>query len=189
VNYRPEYQHSWGGKTYYTQLWLDPLPSESADLLLQALLGNDGSLAPLKQLLIERTEGNLFFLEESARTLVEPRMLVGEHGAYCLVHPLRSIQVPAMVQAVLAARIVQAIETLYPDRLAEQVERLAHHALRGEVWDKAVRCRRQAGAKASARPAYREAVVCLEQVLVALSHLSESRETLEQAIDLRFRPA
>jgi class 3 adenylate cyclase len=71
VNYRPEYQHGWGSKTYYTQLWLDPLPPASADELLQALLGDDPGLAPLKQLLIARTEGNPFFLEESVRTLVE----------------------------------------------------------------------------------------------------------------------
>ncbi|MEE8143374.1 MAG: AAA family ATPase, partial [Planctomycetota bacterium] len=71
VNYRPEYTHSWGSKTYYTQLRLDPLPPESADEFLQALLGDDPSLEPLKKLLIEQTEGNPFFLEESVRTLVE----------------------------------------------------------------------------------------------------------------------
>ena len=47
VNYRPEYQHGWGSKTYYTQLRLDPLPPASADEFLQALLGDDPSLAPL----------------------------------------------------------------------------------------------------------------------------------------------
>jgi hypothetical protein len=69
VNYRPEYQHGWGSKTYYTQLRLDPLPPVSAHELLHALLGDDPSLAPLKELLIARTEGNPFFLEESVRTL------------------------------------------------------------------------------------------------------------------------
>src|SRR2546422_5996047 len=71
VNYRPEYQHGWGSKTYYTQLRLDPLPEASADVLLQALLGPDPGLVPLTQLLIARTQGNPFFLEESVRTLVE----------------------------------------------------------------------------------------------------------------------
>ena len=71
VNYRPEYQHGWGGKTYYTQLRLDPLPPARAEALLQALLGDDPSLAPLTHLLIARTQGNPFFLEESVRTLVE----------------------------------------------------------------------------------------------------------------------
>ena len=49
VNYRPEYQHGWGSKTYYTQLRLDPLPPESADELLDALLGDDPALEPLKR--------------------------------------------------------------------------------------------------------------------------------------------
>ena len=87
---------------------------------------------------------------------------------------------------VLHRQIVEAIERLDPDRLAEQVERLAHHALRGEVWDKAVNYLRQAGDKAIARSANREAVACLEQALRALTHLPETRETREQAIDVRF---
>ena len=73
VNYRPEYEHRWGHKTYSSQLRLDSLPAESAEELLLALLGNEVGLVPLKRLLIERTGGNTFFLEESVRTLVEPR--------------------------------------------------------------------------------------------------------------------
>ena len=57
VNYRPEYQHGWGSKTYYTQLRLDPLPPASAAEVLQALVGDDPSLAPLKQLLISAHRG------------------------------------------------------------------------------------------------------------------------------------
>jgi class 3 adenylate cyclase/tetratricopeptide (TPR) repeat protein len=274
VNYRPEYRHGWGSKTYYTQLRLDPLSPASADALLQRLLGDNSSLVPLKRMLIGRTEGNPFFLEESVRTLVETGVLVGERGTYRLVKPLDSLQVPATVQAVLAARIdrlpseeknllqtaavigtevpwplvqaiaempedtlhrsvmhlqtaeflyvkrlfpdheytfkhalthevaynsllqgrrralhariVGAIEALAGDRVAEQVERLAHHALRGEVWDKAVTYSRQAGEKAIARSAHREAVTYFEQALSALPHLPEHRETLEQAIDLRI---
>src|SRR4030095_4062698 len=67
VNYRPEYGHNWVGKTYYRQLRIDPLPPESADELLQALVGDGAELAPLKRLLIDRTDGNPFFLEESVR--------------------------------------------------------------------------------------------------------------------------
>ena len=81
---------------------------------------------------------------------------------------------------------MEASETLYRDRLTDQVERLAHHALRGEVWDKAVAYCRQAGDKAVARSAHREAVACFEQALVALEHLPEGRERHEQAIDVRF---
>ena len=111
VNYRPEYQHGWGSKTYYTQLRLDPLSPASAEDFLQALLGDGGGaqhaapLQALKQLLIARTQGNPFFLEESVRTLVESGELVGTPGAYRLVQPLEGLHVPATVQAVLAARI------------------------------------------------------------------------------------
>jgi tetratricopeptide (TPR) repeat protein len=274
VNYRPEYQHGWGSKTFYTQLRLDPLPPASADALLQALLGDDPSLVPLKQLLIVRTEGNPFFLEESVRTLVETGVLVGESGAYRLAQALPTIQMPATVQAVLAARIdrlppedkrllqtaavigtevplpllqaiadvpeaalhrglahlqtaeflyetrlfpepeytfkhalthevaygslllerrrvlhgrlVEALEALAPERATEQVERLAHHALRGEVWDKAVTYCQQAGARAHDRAAFHEAVAVFEQALQALAHLPESGDARGLAIDLRL---
>src|SRR5205807_8366342 len=119
VNYRPEYQHGWGSKTYYTQLRLDPLPPMSADEFLQALLGDDPSLEPLKQLLIARTEGNPFFLEESVRTLVETGVLVGEPSTYRLAQAIPTVQVPATVQAVLAARI---------DRLPSEEKRLLQTA-------------------------------------------------------------
>ena len=105
VNYRPEYSHGWGSKTSYSQLRLDALRPDSAEALLRALLGDDGRLAPLKQRLIEQTEGNPFFLEESVRTLIETQVLAGEPGAYCLTKPMQTLQIPATVQAVLAARI------------------------------------------------------------------------------------
>ena len=76
VNYRPEYSHHWNSKTYYTQLRLDPLGSESADEMLQSLLGDSADLAPLKRLIIERTEGNPFFMEEMVQVLLDEGALV-----------------------------------------------------------------------------------------------------------------
>jgi class 3 adenylate cyclase len=105
VSYRLEYQHTWSSKTYYTQLRLDPLRAETAEELLCTHLGDASGLQPVKRFLIERTEGNPFFLEESIRTLVETGVLAGERGAYRLAKPLSSVQVPARVQAILAARI------------------------------------------------------------------------------------
>src|SRR5207253_426028 len=172
-----------------------------AEEFLQALWGDNPSLAPLTPLLIARTGGNPFFLEESVHTLVETGALVGERRAYRLAKALDSLQVPATVQAVLAARIdrvppedkrllqtaaVIGTEVPYADRLADQVERLAHHAVRGELWDKTLAYCRQAGDRAEARSAYREAVAYFEQALAALAHLPERHETLEQAIDLRL---
>jgi predicted ATPase len=119
VNYRPEYQHTWGHKTYYAQLRLDPLSPASTDELLQALLGGDVSLAPLTALLSARTAGNPFFLEESVRTLVEAAVLTGTPGAYRLTHRLEHLQMPTTVQVVLAARI---------DRLPPEVKRLLQTA-------------------------------------------------------------
>jgi adenylate cyclase len=227
----------------------------------------------LKQLLIARTEGNPFFLEESIRTLVETKFLIGERGSYRLERTLASTQVPATVQAVLAARIdrlppdekrllqsaavigkdvrlgllqaiadqseeeisrglirlqaaeflyetslfpeveytfkhalthevaygsvlqdrrrvlhgriVESIERLYPDRLAEQFELLAHHASRAELWEKAVTYLYDAGRKATARSAYKEAASYFDQSLDALKRLPESRQTLELAINIR----
>jgi DNA-binding NtrC family response regulator/tetratricopeptide (TPR) repeat protein len=274
VDYRPEYQHRWGSKTSYTQQRLDPLPPESARDLLRGLLGEDAGLERLTTLLIEQTEGNPFFLEEAVRTLVETGALGGTRGAHRLARPIESIQVPATVETVLAARmdrlppdarqliqaasvigkdvslvllraiagipedalrrglatlhgaeflyeaglvpdleytfkhalthevayssvlpdrrralhrqIVETIERVYPDRLAEHINRLAHHTVRGDLWEKSVSYLRQAGARAFARWANREAAAYFEQALTALSHLSETRETTEQATDIRF---
>ncbi len=119
VNYRPEYRHDWGSRTYYTQRRIDPLPQESAEQLLAALLGDDPSLVLLRRMLIERTEGNPFFVEESVRTLVEASALEGALGAYRFRGDLAAVEVPATVQGVLAARI---------DRLAGEDKRLLQTA-------------------------------------------------------------
>src|SRR5262249_25141977 len=95
----------WGSKTYYRQLRIDPLPRESADELLDTLLGPDAALVPLKRLLVERTEANPLFLEESVRALVETGALAGDRGGYRLTRPVEHLAMPATVQAILAARI------------------------------------------------------------------------------------
>src|SRR6516162_6556648 len=105
VNCRPEYSHPWGSKTYYHQLSIDPLPPENADEMLDGLLGTDAALGPLKRLLVERTEANPLFLEESVRALVETGALTGERGAYQLTRPVERLRMPSTVQAILAARI------------------------------------------------------------------------------------
>ena len=104
VNYRPEYSHQWGSKTYYTQLRLDPLGRESADEMLQSLLGDSAELAPLKRLIIEKTEGNPFFMEETVEVLLDDGALVRD-GIIKLVKPLAELKIPPTVQAILASRI------------------------------------------------------------------------------------
>ncbi len=104
VNYRPEYSHHWNSKTYYTQLRLDPLGKESADEMLSALLGEGQDLVPLKRLIIERTEGNPFFMEEIVLALFDEGALV-RNGAVKLTRSLNQLKIPPTVQAILAARI------------------------------------------------------------------------------------
>jgi tetratricopeptide (TPR) repeat protein len=105
VNYRPEYQHKWGGRSYYQQIQVDPLQKEGADQLLAAMLGSDPGLDELKALLVQRTEGNPFFLEESVRTLIETQALEGDRGSYRLVKATHQIDIPATAQSIVAARI------------------------------------------------------------------------------------
>ena len=104
VNYRPEYGHQWGGKTYYTQLRLDTLGRESAAEMLSALLGDDASLAPLKRLIAEKTEGNPLFMEEIVLGLFEDGALA-RNGEVKLAKPLDSLRIPPTVQGILASRI------------------------------------------------------------------------------------
>jgi tetratricopeptide (TPR) repeat protein len=125
---------------------------------------------------------------QAAEFLYETR-LFPEHE-YTFKHALtQQVAYETLLQErrrVLHARIVEALAALAGDRGAEQVERLAHHALRGAVWDKAVAYCGQAGEKVMARSAYREAVGYLDQALSALQHLPEQRDTIVQAIDLRL---
>jgi class 3 adenylate cyclase/tetratricopeptide (TPR) repeat protein len=274
VNYRPGYQHGWAGKTFYTLLRIDPLPPDEAEELLRIVLGGGERLEPLKRLLIERTEGNPFFMEESVRALAESGILIGARGAYWLAGSIESIRVPPTVETILAARIdrlapedkallqtaavigkdvsvpllravaqledggmrdslsrlqaaefldevglgpdaehtfrhalthevaygsllserrcdlhariVRAIEAQHPDSLTEHVERLAYHARRGELWTRAVEYLGQAGEKALARAAYREAVAWLEQALEALGREWGGPERRQMTIDVCF---
>jgi class 3 adenylate cyclase/tetratricopeptide (TPR) repeat protein len=104
VNYRPEYRHQWGGKSYYLQLRLDPLGGKSADEMLRALLGEDASLQSLKRLILEKTGGNPFFIEEMVRALIEQGVLMRD-GALRLTRRLTEIRIPPTVHDILASRI------------------------------------------------------------------------------------
>jgi class 3 adenylate cyclase/predicted ATPase len=110
VNYRPEYQHGWGSRTYYTQLRLDPLKQEDAEAILTTLLGgNSGDknseLQPLRALIREKTEGNPFFMEEIVRSLFDQGVLVRDPGGVFPTKPVTEVLIPPTVQGVLTARI------------------------------------------------------------------------------------
>ncbi|HYL58835.1 MAG TPA: AAA family ATPase [Candidatus Acidoferrales bacterium] len=104
VNYRPEFTHNWGNKTYYTQLRLNPLGVESGEEMLRALLDDGPDLVPLKRLILEKTEGNPLFMEEIVQALFEQGALL-RNGSIKLAKSLGTIQIPSTVQAVLASRI------------------------------------------------------------------------------------
>jgi predicted ATPase len=105
VNYRPEYRYEWGQKTYYTQFHLAPLGKEEAEELLTFLLGNDTSLMALKQLILAKTEGTPFFMEEVVQTLAEEGVLIGDRGHYRLEQAPTELHISPTVQGVLTARI------------------------------------------------------------------------------------
>lgn len=105
VNFRPEYRHNWGSRTSYTQIRLNPLDKAESEEFLTCLLGTDQSLLPLKNVLLEKTEGTPFFLEEVIQTLAEEGVLVGERGRYCLEAVPSELHISPTVQGVLAARI------------------------------------------------------------------------------------
>jgi class 3 adenylate cyclase/tetratricopeptide (TPR) repeat protein len=105
VNYRPEYSHQWGSRTFYTQLRLDPLGKESADEMLTALLGDGATMAQLKHVIIEKTEGNPFFMEETVQVLLDEGALVRDGSATRLTRPISELKIPPTVQGILAARI------------------------------------------------------------------------------------
>jgi class 3 adenylate cyclase len=104
VNYRPEYRHEWGSKTYYTQLRLDPLGKESAEQMLSTMLGDSPELAPLRRLIADRTEGNPFFMEETVQALFDDGALA-RNGTVKLTRALVQVKIPTTVQAILASRI------------------------------------------------------------------------------------
>ena len=105
VNYRPEYRHDWNGKTYYSQFHLDPLGQDGAEEMLAALLGDDGALASVRKLILERAEGNPFFMEEMFQMLCEEGVLT-RNGTIRLAKSLSEVKVPPTVQGVLASRSI-----------------------------------------------------------------------------------
>jgi class 3 adenylate cyclase len=105
VNYRPEYRHSWGNRSHYSQLRLDPLEAEDAQALLDALLGESVELGSLKRLIIEETAGNPFFIEELVQALFGEEVLIRDGNTIKVTRPLSQVRIPATVQAILASRI------------------------------------------------------------------------------------
>jgi tetratricopeptide (TPR) repeat protein len=169
---------------------LDRLPPEAKHLVqIAAVIGPEVPVPLLQRLagLAEETLQRGLAHLQGAELLYETQLVPEQVYTFkhALTHEVAYSNLLQEQRRALHAQIVGVLETLAGDRQAEQVERLAHHALRGEVWDKALRYSQQAGARAVARSAYREAIVYFEQALEALAHLSPDRPMIEQIIDLR----
>lgn len=119
VGYRPEYVHEWARKSYFREIRVAPMGDQGALRLLDTLLGLDRSLNSLKELLIERTDGNPFFIEESVRTLHEMHFIGGESGNFKLLKAADTVRIPESAKAILSARI---------DRLNEEHKRVLQAA-------------------------------------------------------------
>jgi len=274
VNYRPDFENQWAGKSYCSQLRIDPLPTASADELLDKLLGSNPELKTIKRSLIAATQGNPLFIEESVRSLIESGVLDRSSGHWRPTAPLPADFVPRTIEALLAARIdrlrpelkellqcaavighdikeallqavtgmeqsdlrravwdLQAAEFLYekplfPEteyvfkhamtrevayasllrerrtvlhaaaaraleglatgRIDEHVERLADHAERGALWEKALDYLQRSGLKAYSLYANADAARFFERALAVLNRLPETPDNLRQGVDLRL---
>jgi class 3 adenylate cyclase/tetratricopeptide (TPR) repeat protein len=273
VSHRPEYRHGWSGKSYFSQIRIDPLAHDFAGELLDTLLGLDEALGQLKEILIEKTGGTPLFIEESVRSLVETGVLSGKPAGYHTVSSIVELKIPATIEALLSSRIdrlsvadkrvlqaaavigyevprgilqtvanlrperlreslkhlqdaeflyetnlfpdieyrfkhalihdaayrmlsadrrrtlhtatLLAGEQIYADRLVEKSDWLAFHAVRAQVWDRAVVHLQAAAGREIARAANRVAVQHLEGALIAVDHLPPD-ERASLAIDLRI---
>jgi tetratricopeptide (TPR) repeat protein len=170
---------------------IDRLPPEEKRLLQTAAVVGTEVPLPLLQAIVDMPEASrhrrLAHLQ-AAEFLYETRLFPAPEYTFkhALTHEVAYGSLPLERRRRLHARLVEALEALARDREAEQVERLAHHAVRGEVWAKAVTYCQQAGARAYDRAAFREALTAFEQALQALAHLPEDSDTGVRAIELRL---
>jgi class 3 adenylate cyclase/tetratricopeptide (TPR) repeat protein len=170
---------------------IDRLPAEEKQLLQAAsVIGKDvpyALLAAIAEQPEEALRRGLGHLQE-AEFLYETQLFPDLEFTFkhALTHDVAYAGLLGARRRTLHAGVAAAIERLHADRVVEHVERLAHHARQGEVWDKAVRYLRQAGAKAFLRSAHREAATCFEQALDALRRLPEHPDAIAESLDLRF---
>ncbi len=112
--YRPEYTHPWGSKTFYRKIGLNQLTDQSSAKLVQAIL-EDGNVSPeIRELILQRADGNPFFMEEFTHTLLENGSIQRKDNQYILSGNASVIQVPDTIQGVIAARM---------DRLEDNLKR------------------------------------------------------------------
>ena len=105
ILYRPEYAHSWGSKTYYSQIRVDELPLDASTQMVQAILKEGKAAQDLVSLVLDRAAGNPLFMEEFTRSLEEKGYIERKDGHYVLTVKPSDIQVPETVQGIISARM------------------------------------------------------------------------------------
>src|SRR5271156_5037255 len=178
VNYRPEYRHDWGHKTYYTQLRLDPLGAENAAELLTAMIGDAAALAALKATIIERTQGNPFFMEEMAQVLFDQGVLVR-----------RVVGKPDDELAPMLSNL-QAAEFIYEQPAFPENEYTFKHALTQEVaYDSVLMQRRRTIHEHSAKAIEEIFASTLDDHVADLAHHYSRSANAPKAIEYLRRAA
>ena len=112
ATFRPPYSAEWMRRSYYEQVPLPPLRKREAAILFDALVGQQPSVGLLRGQLLDRVQGNPFFLEELVRSLAESGVLVGERGAYEAPDIEVEVDLPMTVNAVLTSRIDRLPQTV-----------------------------------------------------------------------------
>jgi class 3 adenylate cyclase/tetratricopeptide (TPR) repeat protein len=114
LTHRPGYSHAFGDRSYHRRIALDALSASHMAGMAKAILGADGLPAPLRELIVNKAEGNPLFVEEVTKSLLEEGAIRREEAGVVLVRPLSETAVPDSIQGVLMARL---------DRLAEEPKR------------------------------------------------------------------
>jgi class 3 adenylate cyclase/tetratricopeptide (TPR) repeat protein/regulation of enolase protein 1 (concanavalin A-like superfamily) len=103
--YRPEFAHTWGGKSYYTQINLSPLSDTESQQLVESVLQIPEFPKEIRDMILSKSEGNPFFVEEVIRTLIDSGILTREDQLWKATRDIERIVVPDTIQEVIMARI------------------------------------------------------------------------------------
>jgi len=103
--YRPEFVHTWGGKSFHSQITLNRLSNRESLIMISHLLGTENIDSDLEELILEKTEGVPFFIEEFIRSLKDMKIIEREDGKYSLAKGIESLTIPSTIQDVIMAKV------------------------------------------------------------------------------------
>jgi len=103
--YRPEFVHTWGNKSYHSQVNLNRLSNRESLSMAAHLLNVEEIDGDLENLILEKTEGVPFFVEEFVRSLKDLNVIERKDSKYCLARDVRAVAIPSTIQEVIMARV------------------------------------------------------------------------------------